>query len=213
MGDGVGKGVVLGGVVGVKIGVGAGEAVEVDDGVGVGVGRGLSDSSQPNRKNPTRRREAARKRLVRFRPILMVSRYLTNPRHSDFTLSGRYWGYFHPVALYKLAPVHVKMARIVPRHAVAPTANISRRTATIFFSLSGSRDSEANPVPWLCGINRELMSPPSERKSKWFMGGSSCNKASSFAYEFDGNRVRIFDETSAKGPRAHGTAKICLAGV
>jgi hypothetical protein len=114
----------------------------------------------------------------------------------------------HPVALYKLAPVQLKTARIVPRHAVAPTANISRRTATIFFSLSGSRESEANPVPWLCGINRELMSPPSERKSKWFIGGSSCNKASSFAYEFDGNRVRIFDKTSAKGPPAHRTAKI-----
>jgi hypothetical protein len=88
---------------------------------------------------------------------------------------------------YKLAPVQVKRARIVPRHAVAPTANIStnisRRTATIFFSPSGSRESEANPVPWLCGINRRLMSPPSERKSKWFMGGSSCDKAFGFAHE------------------------------
>jgi UDP-3-O-[3-hydroxymyristoyl] glucosamine N-acyltransferase len=93
MGDGVGKGVVLGGVVGVKVGVGVGEGVEVGDEVGVGVGSGLFDSSQPNRKNPTRRREAARKRLVRFRPILMVSRHLKGreksgishvPVHRDF---------------------------------------------------------------------------------------------------------------------------------
>ena|ERR1700692_2901855 len=95
MGDGVGKGVVLGGVVGVKIGVGVGEAVEVGDGVGVGVGRGLSDSSQPNRKNPARRREVARKRPVRFRPILMVSRYLTNPA-IPIPLSGAVLGVFPP---------------------------------------------------------------------------------------------------------------------
>jgi hypothetical protein len=57
MGDGVGKGVVLGRVVGVKVGVGVGEGVEVGD--GVGVDSGLSDSSQPNRKNPTRSRTKA----------------------------------------------------------------------------------------------------------------------------------------------------------
>jgi hypothetical protein len=43
--------------------------VAVGAGVGVGVGSGLSDSSQPNRKNPTREREAVRKQIIGFRPI------------------------------------------------------------------------------------------------------------------------------------------------
>jgi hypothetical protein len=66
MGVGWGKGVVLGGTVGVKIGVDLGAGVEVGAGVGVGVGTGLTDRPQPNRRNPIRRRESV---MLRFCPI------------------------------------------------------------------------------------------------------------------------------------------------
>jgi hypothetical protein len=50
--------------------VGAAIGVKVSAGVGVGGGTGLTDRPQLSVKNPIRRRENARRPLLRFRPIL-----------------------------------------------------------------------------------------------------------------------------------------------
>jgi hypothetical protein len=72
-GSGVGVGVGVSVGVGVGLGVGAGVGVSLGVGVGVavgvGVGTGLTDWPQLSVREPTRRRENARKQLLRFRFI------------------------------------------------------------------------------------------------------------------------------------------------
>ena len=71
-------GVDVGAAVGVKVGVGVGVGVDVGvavgvkvgAGVGVGVDVGLTDRPQLSVRNPIRGRQNARRRLVRFRPIV-----------------------------------------------------------------------------------------------------------------------------------------------
>src|SRR4029077_18203643 len=78
VGIGVGAGVNVGVAVGVKVGTGVGAGVDVGTavgvkvsaGVGVGGGTGLTDRPQLSVRNPIRRRENARRPLLRFRPIL-----------------------------------------------------------------------------------------------------------------------------------------------
>ena len=78
VGVGAGVGVGVGVAVGVKVGtgvgadvdVGAAVGVKVGAGVGVGGGTGLTDRPQLSVRNPIRRRENARRPLLRFRPIL-----------------------------------------------------------------------------------------------------------------------------------------------
>jgi hypothetical protein len=78
VGTGVGAGVGVGVAVGVKVGTGVGAGVgvgvvvgvKVGAGVGVGVDVGLTDRPQLSVRNPIRGRENARRRLVRFRPIV-----------------------------------------------------------------------------------------------------------------------------------------------
>ena len=68
---GGGVGVAVGGVgVGVGVNVGVAVGVKVGAGVAVGVDVGLTDRPQLSVRNPTRGRENARRRLVRFRPIV-----------------------------------------------------------------------------------------------------------------------------------------------
>src|SRR5271165_4416647 len=73
-GGGVGVGVAVGVKVGTGVGtgvdVGVAVGVKVGAGVGVGVGTGLTDRPQLSVRNPIRRRENARRPLLRFRPIL-----------------------------------------------------------------------------------------------------------------------------------------------
>ena len=66
MGAGVGVGADVGVAVGVKVGAGVGVGV----GAGAGVGTGLTERPQLNRRNAVRRKENARKQLLRFRPIV-----------------------------------------------------------------------------------------------------------------------------------------------
>jgi len=79
VGAGVGVGVGVGVAVGVKVGAGVGvgvgveAGVKVGAGVGVGVGSGLTDRPQLSVRNAIRRRENARRRLLRFCPILETS--------------------------------------------------------------------------------------------------------------------------------------------
>jgi len=81
VGSGVGAGVGVGVVVGVKVGsgvrvgvgVGVVVGVKVGSGVGAGVGTGLTDRPQLSVRKPIRRRENARRRLLRFRPIVKKS--------------------------------------------------------------------------------------------------------------------------------------------
>src|SRR5271165_2192559 len=74
-GTGVEAGVDVGVAVGVKVGagvdvgVGVAVGVKVGAGAGVGVGTGLPDRPQLSVRNPIRRRENARRRLLRFRNI------------------------------------------------------------------------------------------------------------------------------------------------
>ena len=76
---GVGAGVNVGVAVGVKVGTGVGAGVDVGAAVGVkvsagvggvGGGTGLTERPQLSVRNPIRRRENARRPLLRFRPIL-----------------------------------------------------------------------------------------------------------------------------------------------
>jgi hypothetical protein len=67
VGVGVGDGAGVGVDVGVVVGVGVG--VEVGVGVGVGVGSGFTDRLQLSVRKLIRRRENARKQLLRFRFI------------------------------------------------------------------------------------------------------------------------------------------------
>jgi UDP-3-O-[3-hydroxymyristoyl] glucosamine N-acyltransferase len=78
VGVGVGVGVDVGVAVGVKVGagvavgvdVGVAVGVKVGAGVAVGVDVGLTDRPQLRVRKPIRGRENARRRLVRFRPIV-----------------------------------------------------------------------------------------------------------------------------------------------
>jgi hypothetical protein len=67
---GVAVGVKVGTGVGAGVDVGAAVGVKVGAGVGVGGGSGLTDRPQLSVRNPIRRRENARRLLLRFRPIL-----------------------------------------------------------------------------------------------------------------------------------------------
>ena len=78
VGTGVGAGVDVGAAVGVKVGAG----------VGVGGGTGLTDRPQLSVRNPIRRRENARRLLLRFRPILKNIRSKCDL--SDCRLQGRF---------------------------------------------------------------------------------------------------------------------------
>src|SRR5271166_4116235 len=69
-GGGVEVGVKVGTGVGAGVDVGAAVGVKVGAGVGVGGGTGLTDRPQLSVRNPIRRRENARRPLLRFRPIL-----------------------------------------------------------------------------------------------------------------------------------------------
>jgi len=73
VGAGVAVGVKVGAGVGVGVGVGVAVGVKVGAGVGVGVGSGLTDRPQLSVRNAIRRRENARRRLLRFCPILETS--------------------------------------------------------------------------------------------------------------------------------------------
>ena len=70
VGAGVGTGVGVGVAVGAGVETGVGVGVAVGSGVGAGVGTGLTGRPQLNRRNASGRRENARKRLLRFRPIV-----------------------------------------------------------------------------------------------------------------------------------------------
>jgi len=72
-GGGVEVGVKVGTGVGAGVDVGAAVGVKVGAGVGVGGGTGLTDRPQLSVRNPIRRRENARRPLLRFRPILKTS--------------------------------------------------------------------------------------------------------------------------------------------
>jgi UDP-3-O-[3-hydroxymyristoyl] glucosamine N-acyltransferase len=69
-GVGVAVGVKVGVGVGVGVDVGVAVGVKVGAGVGVGVDVGLTDRPQLSVRNPIRGRQNARRRLVRFRPIV-----------------------------------------------------------------------------------------------------------------------------------------------